>query len=100
MPKTCDACGQEIKGGISIGGTILCRTCAPMVEAEIEAVRAAGKPVSAARIAAKMRSETYHSYIIRDIPPELWERVQAEAARRRQSAKDFILDAIRAGLTT
>jgi hypothetical protein len=100
MLKTCDACGQEIKGGISIGGTILCRTCAPMVEAEIEAVRAAGKPVSAARIAAKMRSETYHSYIIRDIPPELWERVQAEAARRRQSAKDFILDAIRAGLTT
>ena len=100
MLKTCDACGQEIKGGISIGGTILCRTCAPLVEAEIEAVRAAGKPVSAARIAAKMRSETYHSYIIRDIPPELWERVQAEAARRRQSAKDFILDAIRAGLTT
>ena len=100
MLKTCDACGQEIKGGISIGGTILCRTCAPMVEASIESVRAEGKPVSAARIAAKMRSETYHSYIIRDIPPELWERVQAEAARRRQSAKDFILDAIRAGLTT
>ena len=100
MLKTCDACGQEIKGGISIGGTILCRACAPRVEAEIEAVRAAGKPVSAARIAAKMRAKTYHSYIIRDIPPELWERVQAEAARRRQSAKDFILDALRAGLTT
>lgn len=99
MSNTCDACGKETRGGISICGTILCRTCAPMVEAEIEAVRAAGKPASAARIAAKMRSETYHSYIIRDIPPELWERVQAEAARRRKSAKDLILDAIRSALT-
>ena len=99
MLKKCDACGREIRGGISIGGTILCRTCAPMVEAKIEAVRAAGKPVSAARIAAKMRSGTYHSYIIRDIPPELWERVQAEAARRRQSAKEFILAAISAALS-
>lgn len=98
-PKTCDACGRELRGGISIGGTILCRNCAPEVESEIQAVRSAGKPVSAARIAAKMRKATLHEYILRDIPPELWERVQAVSARRGQTAKDFILDSIRAALS-
>ncbi len=98
-PKTCDACGRELRGGISLGGTILCRNCAPEVESEIQAVRAAGKPVSAARIAAKMRKTTLHEYILRDIPPELWERVQAAAARRGQTAKDFILDTLRAALS-
>lgn len=97
-PKTCDACGTDLKGGISIGGTILCRTCAPAVESEIDALRSAGKPVSAPRIAAQMRKATLHAYILRDIPPELWERVQAVAARRDQTARELILDAIRKAL--
>ena len=98
-PKTCDACGSELRGGISIGGAILCRKCAPGIESEIGALRAAGKPVSAARIAARMRKETLHSYILRDIPPELWEQVQAVSARRGQTAKDFILSAISTALS-
>jgi hypothetical protein len=98
-PKTCDACGDELRGGISIGGTILCRKCAPEIESEIEETRAAGKPVSAARIAAMRRKETLHSYILRDIPPPVWEQVQAVSARRGQTAKDFILAAISAALS-
>lgn len=97
-PKTCDACGAELRGGISVGGTILCRACAPLVEDEIASIRAAGKPVSAARVAAKMRKATLHDYILRDIPPELWERVQAVAARRGQTARELILTAIRAAV--
>ena len=96
--KTCDACGSELRGGMSVGGTILCRACAPLVEDEIASIRAAGKPVSAARIAAKMRKATLHDYILRDIPPELWERVQAVAARRGQTARELILTAIRAAV--
>lgn len=98
-PKNCDACGDELRGGISIGGAILCRKCAPGIESEIGALRAAGKPVSAARIAARMRKETLHSYILRDIPPALWEQVQAVSSRRGQTAKDFILAAISAALS-
>lgn len=98
-PKTCDACGAELRGGISIGGTILCRKCAPEIESEIGALRAAGRPVSAARIAARQRKGTLHSYILRDIPPELWEQVQAVSYRRGQTAKEFILAAISAALS-
>lgn len=92
--QTCDACNGEALAAISIGGTILCRKCAPLVEMEIEALRAAGKPVSAPRIAAKMRQTTMHAYILRDIAPALWERVQADAARKNQTAREWILDAI------
>ena len=96
--KTCDACGADLRGGTSIGGTILCRACAPLVEDEIASIRAAGKPVSAARISAKMRKATLHDYILRDIPPELWERVQAVAARRGQTARELIMTAIRSAV--
>lgn len=100
MKKLCDACGGEIPPMIRIGGTLLCRTCAPLVEAEIESLRAAGKPVNAPKIASRMRRATLHAYILRDIPPELWERVQGEAARRGITARELILAAINAILAT
>jgi len=93
--KKCDACNCEVQGGVSIGGTLLCRKCTPLVELEIDALRAAGKPANAPKIAAAMRKETLHAYILRDIPPELWERVQGSAARRNQTARELILSAIR-----
>ena len=46
----CAVCGNEIKGGIGIGGVILCRnTCAEDVRAEIDRLRAEGKVVSSGR---------------------------------------------------
>lgn len=92
--RTCDACGGEAIAARSIGGTILCRKCAPLVEAEIDLLRAAGKSVSAPKIAATMRRGNTHAYILRDIPPALWEQVLADAARHNQTAREWIMGAI------
>lgn len=42
-----------------------------------------------------MRRADMHAYILRDIPPELWERVQGEAARRGLTARELILEAVK-----
>ena len=94
MSRTCDACGRDAVAATSIGGTILCRICAPMVQAEIELLRSAGKMVSAPRIAASMRRDSGTDYLLRAVPPDLWERVKAAAARKNQSARDWILGAM------
>lgn len=93
-PRTCDACNGDLKGGISLGGTLLCRRCAPLVEAEIETLRSAGKPVSAPRIAARMRQGDLTDYLIRNIPADLWQRFQGAAARRNMTARELLMEAI------
>ena len=74
------------------------KKCAPKVQAEIAKLCAAGEKASAIKIAARMRKGTLHQYILRDIPPDTWEQVQAEAARRGISAKEFIFGAIKDAL--
>ena len=94
MSRACDACSGSVTGAISIGGTYLCRKCAPLVEAKIDLLRSAGKTVSAPRIAASMRRQASPDYLLRDIPPALWEAVGAEAARRGCTYRDLIFDAL------
>lgn len=99
----CDACGRDLgdgifTGGVATGATILCKKCAHKVQAEIDKLCAAGEKASAIKIAARMRKGTLHQYILRDIPPDTWEQVQAEAARRGISAKEFIFGAIKDAL--
>jgi hypothetical protein len=93
----CAACGQEVVGGIVLGGTILCRTCEPDISAEIERLRAENRPVNVAHIARKKyREETdMSSYLLRDFPADLLSAVKQRALNDTCSQRDVILSALR-----
>lgn len=95
--KHCDACGCDVKGGVGVGGTILCRPCAADVRAEIDQLRAGGKPVNAMHIARRMFRENHSAgdYLLRDIPTDLWDTARAVARERGQSLRDMLLDGLR-----
>ena len=93
----CDAC-QTAPGAIGIGSAMLCRSCEPAVTAEIETVRAAGKPVNALHIARRI-FKTAHSggnYLLRDVPAELWPAVKHRAVDDGCAVRDVVLSALRA----
>ena len=94
--RTCDACGKPLKGGVSMGGALLCRKCEPDVKAEIERIQAEGKPVSAIAIARKMFRETYSAgnYLLRDIPEDLWIAAKHKAVDKGMNLRELILDAV------
>ena len=99
--RTCDACGKPIFingiNGISMGSAIICWSCEPDVKAEIDRLQAAGKPVSAIAIARKIFRENYSagSYLLRDIPRDLWIAAKHKAVDKGMSLRELILDAIR-----
>ena len=95
--RTCDACGTPLKGGISLGGALVCRICEPDVKAEIDRHQAEGKPVSAIAIARKMFRETHSAgnYLLRDIPEDLWIAAKHKAVDKGMDLRELILDAIR-----
>jgi hypothetical protein len=97
--KTCDACGKP-NPSIGIGGTMLCRPCSADVQSEIEQLRAAGKPVNAMQIARKLFRETSSagSYLLRDIPDDLWTAAKHRAVDQGVSLRDLILQALRSYL--
>ena len=92
----CQACGKPLKGGISIGGTLLDRECAEDVKAEIDKLRAAGKPVKTLQIARRIFRETHSAgnYLLRDVPEELWGRAKHRAVDDGDSLRDLILKAL------
>jgi len=94
----CAVCGNEIKGGIGIGGVLLCRnTCAEDVRVEIDRLRAEGKPVNAAGIARRMyreRQGTLDQYSLRDIPGDLWKRAKQRALDDNTDLRAVILKAL------
>jgi len=95
--RTCDACGKPLKGGISMGGATLCRSCEPDIKAEINRLQAEGKPVSAIAIARSIFRETHSAgnYLLRDIPEDLWIAAKHEAMDKGMNLRELILDAIR-----
>ncbi len=92
----CDACGKPIKGGTGVGRATLCRTCLPDVMAEIERLRAEGKPADALTIARRHFRETHSagSYLLRDIPAELWIAAKHKAVDEGLSLRELILKAL------
>jgi hypothetical protein len=94
--KNCDACGVELAGGISIGGTILCQPCSEDIREEIDATRAQGKSVNAMGIARRIYREKMGTgnYILRDIPDDLWARAKKRSAEDGISLRELILLAI------
>jgi len=96
----CDACGKPIKGGTGVGRAILCRTCFPDVMAEVERLRAEGKPADALTIARRHFRETHSvgAYLLRDIPAELWIAAKHKAVDEGLSLRELILKALQAYL--
>jgi hypothetical protein len=93
----CAACGKDTKGGISLGGTLLCRECAADVEIEIERLRAEGKQVNVAIIARKMFRESCvpGGYLLRDIPKKLWDKAKNKAVDKGITLRELILQAVK-----
>jgi len=97
----CDACGKPIKGGTRVGRATLCRTCLPDVMVEIERMRAEGKPTDALTVARQIFRETHSagSYLLRDIPAELWTAAKHKAVDEGLSLRELILKALQEYLT-
>ena len=94
--KFCDACGKEVAGGTSIGGTLLCRTCAVDIREEIDKLRAAGKPVNVGHIARRLFKAEHSAgnYLLRDIPEELWTAVKHRAVDDGDSLRDLVIKSL------
>jgi hypothetical protein len=92
----CDGCGKHIQGGTGVGRAILCRTCLPDVMVEIERIRAEGKPTDALTIARRLFRETHSagSYLLRDIPAELWTAAKHKAVDEKLNLRELILKAL------
>ena len=94
--ELCDACGKPLKGGIDMGGAMLCRDCEPGIRMEMEALRAAGKPVNVLHIAKRIYRETHDAgnYLLRDIPEDLWTKAKHRAIDDGDSLRDLILKSL------
>ena len=93
----CAVCGKPAYHLIFMGGVMLCSPCSEDVRVEIDAARAAGKPVVVSGIARRMYREAHHadgSYTIKDIPAELWDRAKHRALDEDTSVRELILTAL------
>jgi len=98
----CDACGKPVKGGIGMGGALLCRDCEPEIRIEMDRLRTAGKPVNVLHIAKRIYRETHSegNYLLRDLPDDLWQKAKHRAVDDGDSLRDLILKALYAYLKT
>lgn len=97
MPRYCDAC-ETAPAHIGYGGAMVCRRCDVEVKAEMERLRREGKPVNVVHIARGLFREANpdaESYLLRDIPQELWHRVKMRATAEGISIRDMLLQALR-----
>jgi hypothetical protein len=94
--RTCDACGTPLKGGIPLGGALVCRICEPDISAEINRLQAEGKPVNALAIARNFFRETHSAghYLLRDIPVVLWTAAEHKAVDKGMKLRELLLEAL------
>jgi len=94
----CAACGNEVKGGIGMGGVLLCRnTCAEDVRVEMERLRSEGKRVSVPSIAREMYRKTHPEtgdYLLRDVPQELWDKAKHRAIDEHITLRELIIQSL------
>ena len=91
----CSACGSP-KAIIGIGGAILCNDCEPEIRVEMDALRAAGKPVNVLHIAKRIYRETHSdgNYLLRDVPTALWDKAKHRAVDDGDSLRNLVLKAL------
>lgn len=96
MERRCDACGRTGGAMVGMGGALICRQCDPDVRAEMDRLRAEGKPVNVMHIARRIYRETNcgGDYLLRDIPADLRAKADQKAADEGVSLRDLILSAI------
>lgn len=96
MSSPCAACGRP-NAHTSIGGTLLCATCRPVILDRIEQARAEGRAADAAKEARALfvAENSVGSYLLRDIPTELWQQAKHLAVDRGVSLRDLILAGLR-----
>lgn len=94
MSRPCAACGRPDAHN-AIGGTLVCAECRPELMERIEAARTAGKTPDASREARAMLRESAQTYILRDIPAELWQEAKHASVDRGLSLRDLLLAGLR-----
>jgi len=96
MSAPCAGCGRPDARN-SIGGTLLCTVCRPVVLERLETARKDGRPADAAREARELfRAEnSVGSYLLRDIPVDLWTQAKHVAVDRGLSLRDLVLAGLR-----
>lgn len=98
MSATCAACGAS-NARNSIGGVLVCATCRPLVLERVEAARAAGKTADAAKEALALLRESATTYLLRDIPADLWLAAKHVSVDRGQSLRDLLIAGLRKEIT-
>lgn len=94
MSRVCAACGAA-NARYSLGGVLVCATCRPLVLARVEAASASGKTADAAKEALDLLRESATTYLLRDIPADLWQRAKHAAVDRGVSLRDLLLAGLR-----
>lgn len=79
-----------------MGGATICSQCDPDIRAEMDRLRAEGKPVNVMHIARQRFREEYSAgnYLLRDIPKDLWTRSKHRAVDDGDSLRDIVLKAL------
>lgn len=93
--RTCAACGTTERLGPALGGVLLCRDHYADINLEIEALRDAGQPVDVTKIARRMLRESATTYLLRDVPDDLWAAAKHRAVDEDLSLRDLLLKALR-----
>lgn len=94
MMPACSGCGAT-PATHSLGGVMLCATCRPIVLERLEAARSAGQTADAAKEARALLRETAQTYLLRDIPADLWQQAKHVSVDRGQSMRDLLLSGLR-----
>lgn len=94
MSRPCAACGRPDAHN-SIGGTLVCAECRPGLMDRLDAARAAGKTPDASREARAMLRESAQTYILRDIPADLWQEAKHAAVDHNVSLRELLLAGLR-----
>lgn len=93
--KKCAACGTTSNINGSLGGILLCRDHYADISAQVEILRADGKQVDVTKIAREMFREQFSTtYLLRDIPDELWDRAKHRAVDDGVSLRELVLTAL------
>lgn len=93
----CAACGSP-NGSIGMGGTILCRSCDPIIRERMEALRAEGKGVDVSRIARDLYREQFagSDYLLREPPKDLMDAIKHRAVDDGDNIRGIVIKALRA----
>ena len=94
MSRPCAACGAADARN-QLGGVLVCAACRPLVLERVEAAHAAGKTADAAKESLAILRESATTYLLRDIPADLWLQAKHASVDRDTSLRDLLLAGLR-----